>query len=157
MFFTANGQTLEFDEMMKLLEDFIIQEKINDQEIKLIIGCDSQTTGKDSFLFAVAVAVHSVGHGGRFFIHRKRMSGVFHMSDRLFQEATLSLEIAERMKGNAVVDMVDSIEIHADVGHNGKSSKYANAIKAMIEGYGYIGFIKPEAAVATHIADHYVR
>ena len=157
MFFTADGKTLQFEEMLKLLEDFIVAEKIMNRELKLIIGCDSQTTGKDSFLFAVAVAIHSVGHGGRFFIHRKRLNGFFHMSDRLFQEATLSLEIAERMKGNSFIDMVDSIEIHADVGHNGKSSQYANAIKAMIEGYGYEGRIKPEAAVATHIADHYVR
>ena len=157
MFFTANGTSYEFDEMMQAINDFIVEEKINNQEVRLIIGCDSQTTGKNSFIFAVAVAVHSVGKGGRFFIHRERVKGYMHMSDRLFKEATLSLEIAERMKGNSFIDMLDGIEIHADVGHNGKSSQYANAIKAMIEGYGYTGCIKPEAAVATHIADHYVR
>ena len=157
MFFTANGKTLEFDGMMEELGAFITQEKDLNREVKLIIGCDSQTTGNNSFIFAVAVAVHSVGYGGRFFIHRQKVKGLYHMSERLFKEATLSLEIAERMKGNPYVDMLDGIEIHADVGHNGKSSEYANAIKSMIEGYGYAGFIKPDAAVATHIADHYVR
>jgi len=156
MFFTPNGQKYNMADMILKMEEFIISAKSKDWNVKMIIGCDSQNRG-DHWLFAVAVALHSIGHGGTFFIHRKKVHQKLHLSDRLFQEAALSLEIAEQIKGNKIVDLVDGIEIHADVGHNGKSSKYANAIKAMIEAYGYIGQIKPDAPIATHLADHYVR
>lgn len=108
-------------------------------------------------MFATAIAIHSVGKGGNFFIKRERVPGNMHMSQRLFKEVEISLNIAQKLYDNPFIDMLDAIEVHADVGHGGKSGRYAEAIKAMIEGYGFIGKIKPEAPVATHIADNFVR
>jgi len=157
MFFNGAGQ-YSFEEMLKEVENFIYEEKIEKgNEVQLIIGTDSQSIGKRKFLFATAVAVHSVGHGGTFFIKRQRKSGYFHLSERLFEEVSLSLEIAQKIKGNDFIDILDGIQVHADVGYGGKSGRYASAIKAMIDGFGFIGKIKPESPVATHIADNFVR
>ncbi len=156
MFFNASG-SYTFEEMIEKIEEFIIQEKAQNREVKFIIGTDSQRVDKNKFTFAIAVAVHSVGHGGTFFIRRIRKNKFYHLSERLFEEANMSLDVAQKLRGNDFLDMVDGIEVHADVGVNGKSARYANAIKAMIESYGFEGHIKPRAAIAAHIADRYTK
>ena len=155
MFVSGSKKIYTYEEMVKEMKSFIARESKLGKNIELIIGSDSQGVGKDKWVFATAIVLYCVGNGGVFFVERERKESKFHLSERLFMEVGRSIELAEKLKDDGIVKFVDSIGIHADAGANGKSSKYMNALKAMIDAYGYISAVKPEAVVASTVADRY--
>ena len=161
MYITGSGKRHTKDEMIDILRTRIVSEKKKGHKLKIIIGGDSQSFAGENGIyehaFAIAVALHMVGNGGIFFIRKFRKKNHMHISEQLFTEVSESINEANQLKDTGLLNMVDSVEIHCDAGNNGESRNYASAIKGMIEAFGFKGYIKPEATIASTVADKYTK
>jgi len=124
---------------------------------EIIVGTDSQKLGKDSFDFVSALIIHRVGFGGIYFWKREVLKKRMSLKERIYTEATMSLQIAETfielLKTNGISHL--NIQIHVDIGHNGETRSLINEVVGMIRGSGYQVKIKPEAFGASKVADRY--
>lgn len=125
-------------------------------EYKIIVGADSQEhhVGVN---FVSAIVVHRVGRGGRYFWKRISRPNIKNLRLRIYEEANLSRELAERVvellaKGHG---LPYHLEVHVDVGVNGPTKTMINEVVGMIRGSGFEVKTKPEAYGASKVADRY--
>src|SRR3989304_2636601 len=88
------GRLTEGEMFSKLIE--YIEESV-DYKYNLIIGTDS-CVGSDT-IFVNAIVIHRVGHGGRYFYRKIRRRKMESMKQRIFYEATMSIELASVLRG----------------------------------------------------------
>jgi len=128
---------------------------------EVTIGTDSRGLPNHSSFVSV-VAIHRVGHGGRYFWHRFERKPFNDFRRRIYLEATRSIDLARKLtkgfedKLDRVPDEFDfDFEIHVDVGRNGPTSELIQEIVGMVRGYGYSVRTKPDAYCAAVVADRY--
>ncbi len=133
----------------------------------IIVGCDSSS--EETPHFPVAVAILRVGEGGRFFLKKVKYSGSFNKrfvnwKNRILQEVLLSCELALflREEFNKKIKNLkdDNLNyqfryIHADIGANGQTRDMIKELTGLIRGNGFEPKIKPEAYIASVVADRY--
>lgn len=124
---------------------------------RMCLGTDSQVNGQ-TVTFATAICFPGDGHGGKFFIHRRKLprSMFKELRTRLEQEVTFSLETA-----TALMEIgIDDFEIHIDVSPSMTrhgSARSAEMLRKYVQAYGIEYKIKPEAWASGSVADRYVR
>ncbi len=132
----------------------------------VIVGCDSSS--EETPHFPVAVAVLRVGEGGRFFLKKVKYPSSFNKRfanwrNRILQEVLLSCELAlflrEELK-KRIEDLDEKLDyqfkyIHADIGVKGKTKDMIKELVGLIRGNGFEPKIKPEACIASILADRY--
>jgi predicted RNase H-related nuclease YkuK (DUF458 family) len=128
---------------------------------RLIVGTDSNGDKKADFV--TAIIVYRVGRGGRYFWKKTNGGKVYHtLRDRIYQEVTLSLQIAQEMLGQLESLLKSTgqpnydFQIHIDVGQNGPTRDMIKEVVGMVRGNGFKAKIKPESYAASNIADKYV-
>ncbi len=140
-----------FDKVVEYMEDG------GGSRYNLIIGSDS-FLGKET-LFVTAVVVHRVGHGGRYFYRKRRFKKMDSMRQRIFYEATMSIELASflrtKLSENGYKDL--PVEIHLDVGASGDTRDIIKEVVGMVTGSGYAAVTKPDSYGATKVADRHSR
>lgn len=129
----------------------------------VIVGCDSPSS-EDAF-FPVAVVVLRKGEGGRFFIKKVSYNNkkFYNWRQRITEEVLLSINLALILKEKLSLRLKEIKEpldyqfryIHADVGENGITREMIKEVTGLIRGNGFEPKIKPEAFVASVIADRY--
>ncbi|HLE08714.1 MAG TPA: ribonuclease H-like YkuK family protein [Thermodesulfobacteriota bacterium] len=123
----------------------------------LIIGTDSFLASET--LFVTAVVVHRVGHGGRYFYRKLRLKKIENMRQRIFYEATMSIELASflrtKLSENGYKNL--PVEIHLDVGTKGDTRDIIKEVVGMVTGSGYAAVTKPDSYGATKVADRHSR
>ncbi|MGB9881013.1 MAG: ribonuclease H-like YkuK family protein, partial [Anaerolineae bacterium] len=128
-----------------------------DARYRVIIGSDSQA--REETYFVTAIIIHQIGKGGRYYYTRTGQRRMSSLRQRVFYEASLSLETASRLaqklaeNGHSELD----VEIHLDVGPNGETKDLIREIVGMITGSGFDAKIKPESCGATKVADKHTR
>ena len=131
---------------------------------KFIIGTDSQVYDKN-IIFVTVIACCCVGHGGIYFYDKSKVVQKISLQERLYTEATLSLEFASKFMSEIhehgkhldTFINLNSLEIHVDVGNNGESKAVIQGVVGIIKGSGYIVKIKPDAYTASCIADKHTK
>src|SRR3989344_7480607 len=128
----------------------------------VIIGTDSEAVNGESD-FVSAIIVHKKGRGGVYFWGRQKISHLNSMKQRIWQEATLSLSLAQRVVDDfSKIGLFDSsgnsdnglnLEIHVDIGPNGKTRELIADIVGMIRANGFKVATKPSSWGASHVAD----
>ena len=124
---------------------------------EVIIGTDSEAQN-GSADYVSALIVHKKGRGGIYFWSRQKVEKLFSMKQRIWQEALISLALAEKI----VVDFSSlgltelNLEIHVDVGPNGPTREMISEIVGMIRANGFKVATKPAAWGASHVADRHV-
>lgn len=124
---------------------------------KIIIGTDSHV--REQTQFVTALVVHRVGRGGRYYYNRKTYEKLKSLRQRIFLEATFSLEVASKLaqslaeRGHSELDL----EIHLDIGNNGQTREMIRDLVGMIVGSGFDAKIKPESSGASSVADKYTK
>jgi predicted RNase H-related nuclease YkuK (DUF458 family) len=155
MFHSPTYGKIDIDKLKKIIKDFMAADKKSRYEI--IVGTDSQKFDKDSFDFVSALIVHRVGFGGIYFWKREIIKKKMSLKERIYTEATLSLQMAETfiefLKTNGISRY--NIQIHVDIGHNGETRAMIAEVVGMIRGSGYQIKIKPESYAASKVADRY--
>lgn len=153
-FNSATFGELSFIQTMAHIFSYIKED--SDYSYRLIIGTDSQPNHETAD-FVSAIIVHRVGAGGIYFWQRRVME-TFSLRDRIYKEALLSLDVAEKVteeltKFEALES--PSLEIHVDVGKNGETRDLIAEVVGMIRGNGFTVKIKPEAYGAAIVADRH--
>jgi len=143
------------DQLKQIISRFMSSDKKAKYEI--VVGTDSQKAKKDSYDFVSALIVHRVGFGGIYFWKRSIVDRKISLKERIYREATMSLETSENFvnffKTNGIAKY--DIQIHVDIGHNGETRDLITEVVGMIRGSGYDVKIKPESYGASKVADKY--
>lgn len=130
------------------------------QQYKLIIGTDSHPGFRES-VFVTAIVIYRVGHGGRYFYHKKNVKMKSGFKKRIYHEVSRSLKVASKITDYISLEdstlRLDDIEIHIDVGENGPSSEIIKEVVGMVVGSGYDAMIKPDSYAASNVADKYTK
>lgn len=125
---------------------------------RLIIGTDSQSHDQE-VTFVTAIVIHREGKGARYYYSKKQQEKIFSLRQRIFYEASLSLDAASRLtallaeNGHADLD----VEVHLDVGKAGETKDMIREIVGMVTGSGFNARIKPESYGASTVADRYTK
>ena len=138
------------------------------ENIKLIIGTDSQRVGRYFFL-TTAFTLYRIGKGGRiFYIRRKRDAKMFSaIAMRLLKEAEYTIAITQAFIGllqDQSEDMAEFIanirfEVHFDANPDKihASNQIVKAVAGWASGMGLDAKIKPDAWCASTVADKYAQ
>lgn len=148
---------LTFDQMLNELKAYMLGDQKRNYTI--VIGTDSQQHLKTDFV--TAIVIHRVGAGGRYFWVREQQANVNSLRQRIYLEALKSLETAEVMT-RSIYGLFKqeqnhrfNIEIHVDIGENGKTRDMIKEVVGMIRGNGFEVKTKPLGYGAFVVADRH--
>ena len=106
----------------------------------------------------VTAIVHRQGKGGRLFYTRSYDSHARSLRQRIFYEASLSLNVASLLTDKLASHGQElNLEIHLDVGSNGATKTLVKEVVGMVNGSGYTCKIKPDSYGASTVADRYTK
>jgi predicted RNase H-related nuclease YkuK (DUF458 family) len=155
MFHSPTYGPIDLNELKKIVNRFMAADKKSHYEI--IVGTDSQRVDKESFDFVSALIIHRIGFGGIYFWKREVLKKKMSLKERIYTEATMSLQTAENfiefLKTNGISRY--NIQIHVDIGHNGETREMITEVVGMIRASGYQIKIKPDSYGASKVADRY--
>jgi len=155
----------------KLDLDGVVEELISYMQDKphriydVIVGCDSSS--EEAPIFPIAIVILRRGEGGRFFFKKVHFSArenkkFKNWKMRILEEVLLSCELALVLKEKLETRIIHAGKsnyefryIHADVGENGATKDMIKEVTGLIRGNGFEPKIKPEAYVASGVADRY--
>lgn len=131
----------------------------------VIIGTDSEAQNGEAD-FVTAVIVHKKGRGGVYFWGRQKVKNLYSLKQRIWHEATISLTMAQNVVDDftkvglfnptAGSGRILNLEIHVDIGPNGKTRELISDIVGMIRANGFKVATKPSSWGASHVADRHV-
>jgi len=154
-FINPTRGVMDFDTMFADIVAYI--EEMPEENYKLIIGTDSQLA--DEVCFVTAIIVHRQGKGGRYYYCRERERIGRSLRQRIFYETARSLhlasQLAARLAENGHADL--NVEIHCDVGENGRTKDLIREVVGMVVGSGFDARIKPDSYGASKVADKYTK
>jgi len=145
---------LEFKEMVKKVAGYM--KELPDRKYRVVIGSDSQVHNHDDVDFVSAIIVQRIGSGGIYFWQRERVSKPYALRERMYEEATRSMALAEEFLQGFKDEVLEyDLEIHVDIGRLGETRAMINEVVGMIRGSGFEVKIKPEAYGAQSVADRH--
>lgn len=155
MFQSPTYGELELFQVREHILDFLAREP--ERKYQLVVGTDSQPHNGSGVDFVTAIVVHRVGTGGIYFWKRIVNKKHYVLRQRMYEEATLSLEMAETVLSLLHKDGITKydVEIHVDIGKFGETREMITEIVGMIRGSGYTVKTKPESYAASKVADRY--
>lgn len=155
MFQSPTHGSLELPEVREKILAFLSEDP--EGKYQLVVGTDSQPHNGAGVDFVTAIVVHRVGHGGIYFWKRIVNKKHYVLRQRMYEEATRSLEMAETVLALLHKDGVTryDVEIHVDIGSIGDTREMIGEIVGMIRGSGYRVKTKPESYGASKVADRY--
>lgn len=146
---------VDLEKLKTIVSDFMKVDKKAKYEI--IVGTDSQKIENNKYDFVSALIIHRVGWGGIYFWKRIVQDKKISLKERIYQEATMSLETSENFvnffKTNGISKY--NVQIHVDIGHNGETRDLITEVVGMVRGSGYEVKIKPDSYGASKVADRY--
>lgn len=155
MFQSPTHGSLELPQVREKILSFLATEP--ERKYQLVVGTDSQPHNGSGVDFVTAIVVHRVGMGGIYFWKRVVNKKVYVLRQRMYEEATMSLEMAETVLALLHRDGVTKydVEIHVDIGKFGDTREMITEIVGMIRGSGYTVKTKPDSYAASKVADRY--
>jgi len=151
-FFNPHDGEMTFAEVMAAI---VRQMKDHPKDrFEILIGTDSSTSPNHLDLVS-AIVLHTIGRGGRYFWTRRRERRSPSLRQQIWREAWLSFELAQRVieRLGALSFLQFNLEIHVDIGENGRTKELIDEVVGMIIGNGLAVRIKPHAYAASAVAD----
>ncbi len=144
---------MSLSELFENIIEFIKEDP--SRKYSLIVGSDSFPG--EATVFVNAIIIHRQGAGGRYFYRKVRTSKINNIKMRIITEALMSLELAEILRKKLSENGFSRlpVEIHLDVGNNGKTKSIVKEVVKMIAGSGYKAVTKPDAFGASKVADRH--
>lgn len=172
MFVSPTKGSLTLEEMVRDIVNYMQED--DRFHYRIIIGTDSQVSSPPNpsqhdlkgkqVDFVNAVVAHRKGKGGRYFWRRvhRQYHAPLPLKARMFTEANFSVELAMQLLGQlqfflaeASMEYVPELEVHIDVGHNGPTREIIKELVSLVRSSGFEPRIKPDAYVASTVADKY--
>ena len=159
MYNSATYGTLSLEQVPEKIKDYFEKMKHFDVPFKMTVGSDSQSF--DTLKLVNVIAVICEGHGGIFFYEITRLPRTNDVRQKLTTETNESLQammkLTEILEGDGYAELREkmSLAIHIDAGWNpdGKTRELIPELVGWIRGMGYDCECKPDAYVASTIAD----
>ena len=146
---------LSFEQVFRDLKAFV--EQVPDAKYKLIVGTDSQA--REAVCYVTAIVILREGKGGRFYYAKEYERVKVGLRQRIFLETSRSLTVAsklvKRLAANGLADL--DVEIHLDIGEEGKTRDIIREVVGMVTGSGFDARIKPDSYGATKVADKFTK
>jgi len=146
---------LSLEEMFRDIIDYIESDPAANYNV--IIGTDSHA--KDETCFVTAIIIHQVGKGARYYYSKIRQRKITSLRQKIFFETALSLDcaskVAKKLSENGHAEL--NVEIHLDIGPNGRTKELIKEIVGMVVGSGFDAKIKPESCGASKVADKHTK
>jgi len=154
-FVSPSEGPISFEHMFQAILQFMRDDP--GAEYKLIIGTDSQT--RHDICFVTAVIVHRLGKGARYFYEKRRQRKITSLRQKIFYEASLSLDLAGRLAARLARDGRSSlnVEIHLDVSQSGDTKELIREVVGMVAGSGFDAKVKPNSYGASKVADKHTK
>jgi len=155
MFQSPTHGALELLDVRTRIIDFLARDAAGTYQI--VVGTDSQPHNGSGVDFVTAIVVHQTGHGGIYFWKRVVNKKTYALRQRMYEEATMSLMMAEEVVALLHKDGITKydVEIHVDIGKFGPTREMISEIIGMIRGNGFSVKMKPESYAASKVADRY--
>ncbi len=155
MFQSPTYGTIELPAVREHILDFLASEP--ERKYQIVVGTDSQPHNGAGVDFVTAIVIHRIGSGGIYFWQRVVNKKRYVLRQRMYEEATMSLAMAETVLTLLHKDGITKydVEIHVDIGKFGDTREMINEIVGMIRGSGYNVKIKPESYAASKVADRH--
>ena len=154
LFHNPSSGSMSFEEVVSTIVRGMREDPKAHYEI--LIGTDSSCSSGE-VEFVSAIVLHKIGKGGRYFWTRHREEEIPLLRRRIWREAWLSFELAQRLLRclSAFSRLQFNLEIHVDIGENGRTKEMIDEVVGMIVGSGLAVRIKPDAYAASAVADKY--
>lgn len=155
MFNSPTFGSLALPEVREKILAFIASDP--EREYQLVIGTDSQPHNGSGVDFVTAIIMRRIGNGGIYFWRRKAYKKVYVLRQRMYEEALMSLDMAETICTLFQDDGITKydIEVHVDIGKYGQTRDMIQEIVGMVRGNGFAVRMKPESYGASSVADRY--
>ena len=155
MFQSPTYGTLALPQVREKILAFLARDP--EKEYQIVVGTDSQPHNGKGVDFVTAIVVHRVGTGGVYFWKRIVNKKHYVLRQRMYEEATMSLDTAETMLTLLANDGITryDVEIHVDIGMHGDTREMIQEIVGMVIGSGYAVKTKPDSYAASKVADRY--
>jgi predicted RNase H-related nuclease YkuK (DUF458 family) len=160
-FYNPTKGDLNFEKVLDEIFSYVQEQPEHNYEI--IVGCDSSSSEEPSF--PIAIVVLRKGWGGRFFLKKVKYKNrkFYNLHERISEEVLLSCRLALVLREaieKKVLQLTDLPDyqfryIHADIGKNGATRDMIKELVGLIKSNGFEAKIKPEAYVASVIADRF--
>jgi len=158
-FYNPTKGNLSFEKVVEEIVSYISEKP--DKFYDVIVGCDSSSGEEPNF--PVAIVVLRVGQGGRFFLKKIHYQNkkFYNLKQRILEEVLLSCQLALNLRESLKKKTEGKNYnyqfryIHADIGENGATKDMIKEVIGLIKGNGFEPKIKPEAFVASTVADRY--
>jgi len=146
---------LSFEQVFFDMIEYI--EQNTESKFRIIVGTDSHL--REEVCYVTAIVVLREGKGGRFYYAKEREKIKLSLKQRIFYETSRSLgvaaKLAEKLSENGWANL--DIEIHLDVGEQGKTKEIIREVVGMVTGSGFDARIKPDSYGASKVADKYTK
>ncbi|QSZ28335.1 ribonuclease H-like YkuK family protein [Aceticella autotrophica] len=146
---------MDINKMFQDIMEFVEEDR--NSNYKLMVGTDSQP-GK-IICFVTAIIIYREGNGARYYYRKFSNRRIPSFKQRIFMEANYSIELAnqllEKLSKTGRKDL--NIEIHLDVGENGKTKEIIKEVVGMVTGCGFEAQVKPDSYGASKVADKYTK
>lgn len=154
-FISPTKGKLKFDQVFDDILEYINADVKS--RYKLIVGTDSQL--REEVCYVTAVIILREGKGGRFYYYKEREKTKFGLKQRIFYETSKSLSVAAKLAEKFAAEGLPDfdIEIHLDVGEQGKTKEIVREVVGMVNGSGFGARIKPDSYGASKVADKYTK
>ncbi len=160
-FYSPSKGNLSLEQAIEEMVNYMAERPEKFYEI--IVGCDSPSSEEPHF--PVVMVILRKGEGGRFFLKKVSYGDkkFYNWHQRILEEVLLSIDLALTLRESlnqklkAITEPLDYQfrYIHADVGENGVTKEMIKEVTGLIRGNGFEPKIKPEAYVASVVADRY--
>ncbi len=146
---------LGFEQVFREIASYIQED--SESKYKLIVGTDSML--REEVCYVTAIIILREGKGGRFFYAKEKERAGLSLKQRIFYETSKSLavaaKLAEKLTTRGMNDL--DIEIHLDVGEQGKTKEIIREVVGMVTGSGFDAIIKPDSYGASKVADKFTK
>ena len=137
------------------LNEYIKEYMDLNNEVEILIGCDSQNQGEHT-TYAIVVALYKPGKGAHVLYRKWKTQREYTRSIRLLNEVWYAVETAEDMR-EAGIKKPKWIDIDLNPDPRYKSNEVFRQAVGMVEGMGYEVRYKSLGPIATYAADHLVK
>jgi predicted RNase H-related nuclease YkuK (DUF458 family) len=116
----------------------------------IFIGCDSQNERYTTY--ATVIVLHNLGKGGHVLYAKEVLPKINDRFTRLWNEVEYSLQVAEHLTAHGI-QKPNGIDLDLNPDPKYKSNQVLRAALGYVESMGYVPRCKPNAMVASHVAD----
>jgi predicted RNase H-related nuclease YkuK (DUF458 family) len=134
-------------DLVPYIKDFLSK----NENTTIFIGSDSQNR-KDKTTYAAVIVLHNPGKGGHVIYAKDILPRIQDRFTRLWNEVEYSIVIAEHLTQNGI-QKPNFIDIDLNPDPKYKSNQVLRSAFGYVESMGYTPRCKPNAMVASYVAD----